>query len=204
MQWLSTLPENRLWAKCLQDQAPRSFNNGTWGEISVGNVASFKVKHERKCVSSSALTAKSSLSGRFWVWPSWLPASFYFQLLSSLIGLLLCHEICASKKHHGMDWLSPRSARLWFTQLDFQRGPFAVPLCRGGLAQPVDLYCLAAGSPPWLGNQHICSCQLILKWILWIFVLCISEFQRWNSSFSFTQELLWTVFCLGTLWMFAW
>lgn len=88
---------------------------------------------------------------------------FYFQLLSSLVGLPLCHEICVSKKHHGMGWLSPRSARLWFTQLDFQRGPFAVPLCRGGLAQPVDLYCLAAGSPPWLGNQHICTCQLILK-----------------------------------------
>lgn len=35
------------------------------GEISVGNMAPFKVKHERKCVSSSALAVKSSLAGRF-------------------------------------------------------------------------------------------------------------------------------------------
>lgn len=35
------------------------------GEISVGNVTPFKVKHERKCVSSSALAVKSSLAGRF-------------------------------------------------------------------------------------------------------------------------------------------
>lgn len=35
------------------------------GEISVGNMAPFKVKHERKCVSSSALAVKSSLAGKF-------------------------------------------------------------------------------------------------------------------------------------------
>lgn len=57
-----------------------------WGEFYVGNVPSFKEKHERKCVSSSALAVKSSLAGRFSIWPLWLPASFISSSLTAYLG----------------------------------------------------------------------------------------------------------------------
>lgn len=72
----------------------------------------FKVKHERKCVSSSALTVKSSLAGRFSIWPLWLSANFISNSFNSPLRFMLCHEICDSKEHLGMGWLWPRSARL--------------------------------------------------------------------------------------------
>lgn len=78
------------------------------------------------------------------------------------------------------------------------------------LDQLVEPYCLAAGSSPgWAilklySFKVTYSCQLILQQILWVFVFCISELQQWNLSFSFTQELLWTMLCLGTLSVFSW
>lgn len=123
------------------------------GEISVGNVTPFKVKHERKCVSSSALAVKSSLAGRFWIWPSWLPASFYFHLLHSLAGLALCHEVCASKKHCEMCCPAPSSARQPRGQLDSQRwGLFAFPVCREGLRSAGRAILLGCRVISWLGN----------------------------------------------------
>lgn len=147
----------------------------------------------------------SSLAGRFWIWPLWLPASFISSSFTAYLG-----------SHCAMKSVTPRS--IWnglavthvcqatvpgspfSNSISKACGPFADTVCRGGVAQLLNLYYLAAGSSPLWGNieaaffQSVCSCQLIVKLILWIFVLCISEFQWWNSSFSFTQEILWIMF----------
>lgn len=178
-------------SKRFQDQAVRPFSNGTWagGGVFCGKLSPFKVKQERKCVSSSAFAVKSSLSGRFWIWPLWLSASFSARFWTANLGSLCAIQSvitkCALTQADCVPGLPGYFAREPLGQLDFRSLWTIFSFCVQKRVSS-DLFCLPAGSSPLWGHteaaffQSVCSCQLILKWILWIFVLWISEFQWWN------------------------
>lgn len=161
------------------------------GEFYAGNVSSFKGKHERKCVSSSALAVKSSLAGRFSIWPLWLPASFISSSLTAYLSS--CHALKSvtprsTMTRAGCDpGLPSCGARQLLEKLHFQ-SLWTICWCcvqrrAGSVARPVVTGCGVISSLK-QSQSSIPSKCLQLQLVLWTFF----PLHIWNPMVKFILQ----------------
>lgn len=131
----------------------------------------------------------------------------YFQLLNSLLGFTLCHEICDSKEHHDTGWLWPRSAKLRCQVAPLATGfpklvDHFVQRRASSVPRPVLPGCRVISSLRWFWSC-ILSKRLQLPTDIEMNFVNFCPLHIWipvvKFILQFTQELLWIMFCFRNI-----